>query len=166
MKGRPSPDKRMRTDGNMAGEERGVGDGDVVANYTIMADMGAGHQVAMVSDLRKAALLGRSMDRHRLSDGDAVSDPYATGSGRMKGQVLRQAADNGMGIHLTALAENRTRPDDGMRGDYTVRPDLHSIFDDGVRANSDGGIQPGGGMNYGCRVGFHVNFETRPFGDP
>src|SRR3954468_1315781 len=100
----------------MAAEHRAVGEGDVVADPAVVADVRIGHQKAAVADARDFAVVLRAgADRHALADLAIAADVEPRGAAAVAGR-LRWGAERGKRIDDGLLSDR------GHTGDVYVLP--------------------------------------------
>ena len=129
------------TNRDMTGERHAVDDNDVVADVAIMRDMGPDHQVAIIFDPSQAATVSRSpMHRDMFAD-DAVGPDLNRRLFAAIADVLRRAANDGVGVNLRAWPDARLSLDDDvamqdrvvgdidLRANYAERADLDVAAD-------------------------------------
>ncbi len=85
----------MRLDVDVSGQQRAVGDRDVIAKLAVVGHVGGGHQEVMAPDPGHAVFLLRAaIDRDPLADDVMVAD-LDPGGGPLVRDILGLAADDG-----------------------------------------------------------------------
>ena len=101
------PMKTLIGDRDMAAEHGAVGEGDVVADVAVVADMRIGHQEAAVADGGDfAVILGAGADGHAFADLAVAADRQPRGAAAISGR-LRRGAERGKRIDHGLLADRR-----------------------------------------------------------
>jgi hypothetical protein len=91
---------------DVAGDQRGVADDDVVADTTVMRNVAIHHQEAVFADRRGAAFFRGPMDRGVLAKHGSIADDYAAGRA-IEGEVLRFVTDDSAVMNLAIRADGR-----------------------------------------------------------
>ena len=126
---------------NVSGQERVVGDNDVVAQLAVVGHVAAGHEKIMVADSGKAVLFFRGpVDGNALADDVMIADDHF-GVAASIADVLRFAADHSAGINVIVTADGHMAHQGdavfqfGSAADANVRPhnavgaDFHFVVD-------------------------------------
>ena len=161
----PDADEMVRGDGagehdpvfdeDVSGEENVVGDDATGADEAVVGDVGADHEEVVAADARvAAAVLGADMDGAGFAELVMVADDEAAGSAAVF-EVLRDAADDGVGEELVGLADGGVAFDgcmvleDAAAGDLDVGAHIGEGADDDVFSEPGAGFDKGERMNLG-----------------
>ena len=122
---------------DMAGERRIVGHDHAVADLTVMGDMHARHEEAVIADSRGAAAMGGA-GMH----GDMLADLVVAADDQIRllapiFQILGPMAEAGEGKDAAAFAERRPSGDHHMGFQPAAASDAHPGVDLAERADMD-----------------------------
>ena len=141
-------------------ERRGIGEGDVVANLTVVADMSIGHEVSAVADLGRAeAILGSDVHRHRLADLAIGADDEAGRSAAVSHR-LRRRPKRGKGVDDSSRTNRGVAGHMDLGGKTAARGDRHMRPDHAIGANDYVRADVGSGVDHGARM--NVRHDGKP----
>ena len=140
-------DDRKIVHTHMPAEGGPVGHDDVVAELAVMGDVRVGHTQVAAADAGQAAPAFRApVERGEFTDAVIVAE-FQPRHFALELEILRHAANQGVGMDMVARTHFRVVFDDGMRVDAAAIPDDDMLFDDRIRAY------------------FHILADLRPGGD-
>lgn len=125
MDGNGTGDKGPILNLNVAAGQGAVGQDAVVAHLDIVAEMGGGHQVVVVTDNGLAVWLECPVNGHAFTEHVVVTDKDLAHRFR-PGNMLRLSTDDGMLADLIMAAHADTRFDDRTAGDRAVIANRHT----------------------------------------
>jgi hypothetical protein len=151
-------EQRVVPDLHMSGQLNPVGQHHVVADVTIVRDVGVGTDPTVTAhDGDAPALCRGDVEGAVLLERVVVTDLQARRL-TLVSLVLRYGADGRELVHAVVAAETGVAGNHRVRADRGAGPDLHVLVDDGVGADLDAGgelgtpMHDGGRMNHGLAL--------------
>jgi len=136
MNGYIAGNKCPVTDDDMPCQKRGIRHGDVIAYYSVMPDMAAGHHVDMMAYIGCPAIMGTAVHRHTFPENRILADlESGMHCDLIIRKILWQTAESGKGVYNTPLPKSRVTANPGMSHDPAIPANSHRPFQHSVRAN-------------------------------
>ena len=136
----------------MAAHQRSVGENAVVADHTVMGDVGVGHEEIVVADAHDPRLGCAAVNRHMLAEDIVVAD-FNPRRFVIVFEMLRPFAQHCMTIHRVVAAHAQRTDDVDAGAQGAAVANLHFALndyigaDDDFLADHDFRVEEGGGMD-------------------
>jgi hypothetical protein len=121
----------------VTGQHGVVAQHDISANDAIVGDMYVGHEKTFLAHNGETAGLGGTIDGYMFPQRRARAYPHPRTSRMIEMQVLRVAADHGVGMHNNPVAKNGVAANDCACLQVAITAELRVAFDD--RGGMNGG---------------------------
>src|SRR5215469_16981399 len=139
-------DHRPFFDGHMPAQGGSVGQDGMVSYHAIVGHVGVSHDQDMATDPGPSAAFDRAtIQRGKLSHHVIVAH-FEPGGFTLITQILGCEPNRGKGEKAIASADQRWAPEDYVRNQLTVFPQLYPGTHGAI------GAYAAGGRNFGCRV--------------
>jgi len=139
----------------VTGQERAIGNDDVVAQSTVVRDVTMRHEKVVRPDQRVLVAAIGAVHRDMLAENVVIADAQPCGRALVL-EVLRRITDDAACVKRIVRADRRQACKKDVRSDDACRADCHALVDDRIGADCDGRIQlrarmnDGGGVDHGA----------------
>jgi hypothetical protein len=132
-----SSEKRVRSDLDVATEQRAVGDNDTLSDRAVVADVTADHQQASVTDFSAHVATCTAMNGDVLAEHRMRADAHEGADASVEMLILRIVSDDCERVHRDTLTKDASRLDDSVGVDDAPFTEFRAVFDDCRRVNRD-----------------------------